>query len=193
MTVSSYFSREWNTQYAIICSQGIFFLKGAGQELRMAIEDSWAGSFNNINWNTSNCCDVSFERPFITSHPRARSYASRERKLWWKKFKIKRFPSGCDEIWDSRSIEGKDKLSTDPLTAILASLDHLYGIYGASSWNGRLQSPNLPIFLTVGYNLISQTSIKRLPNGSRGEETVNNKTQTQGKSFLYLFLSKIGM
>ena len=113
------------------------------------------GSFNNRNWNTSNCCDVSFERPFITSHPRARSYASRERKLWWKKFKIKRFASDCDEIWDSRSIEGKEKLSTDPLTAILASLDHLYGIYGASSWNGRLQSPNLLIFLTVGYNLIS--------------------------------------
>ena len=30
-------------------------------------------------------------------------------------------------------------------------------------------------------------SIKRLPNGSRGEETVNNKTQTQGKSLLFLF------
>ena len=39
-----------------------------------------------------------------------------------------------------RSIEGKDKLSTDPLTAILASLDYIYGIYGASSCNGRLQN-----------------------------------------------------
>ena len=77
----------------------------------------------------------------ITSRPRARSYASQERKLWWKKFKIKRFASGCDEIWDSRSVKGKDKLSTDPLTAILASLDHFFGIYGASSWNGQLQSP----------------------------------------------------
>ena len=98
----------------------------------------------------ANCrCDVSFERPLITSRPRARSYASRERKLWWKKFKIKRFASGCDEIWDSRSIEGKDKLSTDPLTAIMASLDHFYGIYGASSWNGRLQSPQPSHFFTV--------------------------------------------
>ena len=33
--------------------------------------------------------------------------------------------------------------------------------------------------------------IKWLPNGSRGEETVYNKTQTQCKSFLFLFLSKI--
>ena len=31
------------------------------------------------------------------------------------------------------------------------------------------------------------------PNGSRGEETVHNKTQSQGKSFLFLFLSKIGI
>ena len=37
------------------------------------------------------------------------------------------------------------------------------------------------------------TKIKRLPNGSRDEETVNNKTQTQGKSFIFLFLSKIGI
>ena len=61
-------------------------------------------------------CDVSFERPLITSRPSARSYASRERKLWWKTFKIKRFASGFGKIWDSRSTEGKDKLSTDPLT-----------------------------------------------------------------------------
>ena len=64
----------------------------------------------------ANCrCDVSFERPLITSRPRAWSYLAWERKLWWKKFKIKRFPSGCDKIWDSRSIEGKDSLATDPL------------------------------------------------------------------------------
>ena len=62
----------------------------------------------------ANChCDVSFDRPSITSRPRTRSYTSRERKLWFKKFKIKCFASGCDEIWDSRSIEGKDKLSTN--------------------------------------------------------------------------------
>ena len=40
-----------------------------------------------------------------------------------------------------RSIEGKDKLATDPLTVILASLDQFYRIYGALSSNGRLQSP----------------------------------------------------
>ena len=103
-------------------------------------------------WTEGNYrCDVSFERPLITSRPRAWSYASRERKLWWKKFKIKRFVSGCDEIWDSRNMEGNDKLSTDPLTAILASLDHFYGIYWASSWNGRLQSPHaaFPFFLLL--------------------------------------------
>ena len=33
------------------------------------------------------------------------------RKNWWKKFKIKRFASGCDDTWDFRSIERKDKLS----------------------------------------------------------------------------------
>ena len=87
------------------------------------------------------CCDVSFKRPLITSRPRARSYVSRKRKLRWKKFKMKRFESCFDKIWDFRSIEGKDKLSTDPLTAILANLDHFYGIYGALCWNGRLQSP----------------------------------------------------
>ena len=30
-------------------------------------------------------------------------------------------------------------------------------------------------------------------NGYSGEETVNNKTQTQGKSFLFLVLSKNGV
>ena len=32
----------------------------------------------------------------------------------------------------------------------------------------------------------------RVPS-SRGEETVNTKTQTQGKSFLFLFLSENGI
>ena len=52
-----------------------------------------------------------------------RWHASRERnyeKLWWTKFKIKRFASGCDGTWDFRNIEGKDKLSADRLKAILA-------------------------------------------------------------------------
>ena len=30
-------------------------------------------------------------------------------------------------------------------------------------------------------------------NGSRGKETVTNKTKTQGKSFLFLVLSKKGI
>ena len=39
-----------------------------------------------------------------------------------------------------------------------------------------------------------ETSIKRLPNGSSsGEESVNNKTQIRGKSFLFLILSKNGI
>ena len=46
------------------------------------------------------------------------SHREKETKLWWKKFKIKRLVSCCDETWDFRSIEGKDKLSADPLTAI---------------------------------------------------------------------------
>ena len=36
--------------------------------------------------------------------------------------------------------ETQEALSTDPLTTILASLDHYYGIYGALSWDGWLQS-----------------------------------------------------
>ena len=58
---------------------------------------------------------------------------------------------------------------------------------------GRLESPQPSHFFTVQYKSKSYTSIKRLPNGSRGEETVNNKTQTQGKSFLFLFVYKIGI
>ena len=53
--------------------------------------------------------------------------------------------------------------------------------------------PSLPIFLTVSTTQNLKRRIKRFPNGSRDEETVNNKTQTQGKSFLFLFLSKIGI
>ena len=39
-----------------------------------------------------------------------------------------------------------------PLTAILASLDHFYWIYGASSWDGRLQSPQPSNFSYCQYN-----------------------------------------
>ena len=96
-------------------------------------------------------CDVSFERPLITSRPRTRYTHPEKENSDGKSLKIKRFASCCDEIWDSSSIEGNDKLSTDPLTAILASLDHFYGIYWASSWNGRLQSPHaaFPFFLLL--------------------------------------------
>ena len=137
--------------------------------------------------------------------------------------------SGFGEIWDSRSIKGKDKLSTDPLTilknqhfqiplrsgshghvstssyellsalckqitiykifftAILASLDPFYKIYGASNWNGRLRAPAFPFFL-----LLVQLKILNVDKtASRGEETAKkSKTKTQGESFLFLFLSK---
>ena len=35
------------------------------------------------------------------------------------------------------------------LTAMLASLDHFYEIYGASCWNGRLQNLQFHIYLIV--------------------------------------------
>ena len=38
---------------------------------------------------------------------------------------------------------------------------------------------------------VDKTASKRLPNGSRDEETVKINNKTQGKSFLILFLSKI--
>ena len=46
------------------------------------------------------------------------THREKETKLWWKKLKSERFVSCWDETWDFRSIEGKDKLSADPLTAI---------------------------------------------------------------------------
>ena len=39
-------------------------------------------------------------------------------------------------------------------------------------------------------NSLIFTSIKRLPNGSGSEETVKNKTKTQGESFLFYFCQK---
>ena len=55
---------------------------------------------------------LSLSDRWLRTGPVVRSYASRERnyeKLWWTKFKIKRFASGCDGTWDFRNIEGKDK------------------------------------------------------------------------------------
>ena len=49
---------------------------------------------------------------------------------------------------------------------------------------------SLPIF-RLKYNSKSLTSIKRPSNGSRSKETVNTKTKTQGRSFLFLLLSKM--
>ena len=46
--------------------------------------------------------------------------------------------------------------------------------------------PSLPIFLILG----TTQNLKRLPNGSRSKETVNNKTKMQSELFLYLFFSK---
>ena len=65
-------------------------------------------------------CDVSFERSLTTygSSDPVISIARKKLNSDGKKFKIKRFVSCCDETWDFRSIEGKDKLSADPLTAI---------------------------------------------------------------------------
>ena len=58
------------------------------------------------------------------SRPSTQSYASRAwKKSLGKKFKIKRFASSFGEIWDSRSIEGKEKLSTDSLTVILSTVN----------------------------------------------------------------------
>ena len=65
-------------------------------------------------------CDVSFERSLTTygSSDPVISIARKKLNSDGKKIKIKRFVSCCDEAWDFRSIEGKDKLSADPLTAI---------------------------------------------------------------------------
>ena len=65
-------------------------------------------------------CDVSFERSLTTygSSDPVISIARKKLNSDGKKIKIKRFVSCCDETWDFRSIEGKDKLSADPLTAI---------------------------------------------------------------------------
>ena len=74
------------------------------------------------------------------SRPRTRSYASEERKLWCKKFKIKHFASGCDEIWDSRSLEGKDKDDFGPFLWDLWSFE--------LEWSAS-ESPAFPFFLLL--------------------------------------------
>ena len=94
-------------------------------------------------------CAVRCERPLITSCPIARRETDtlRERKLWWKKFKIKRFASGFGKIWDSRSIEWKEKLSTDPLTAVLLSLTIFMGFMEFRAGTVGFRLPSRPSFL----------------------------------------------
>ena len=77
------------------------------------------------------------------------------------------------------------------------SFDGNFGGFGpllSDLWSFQLEqsaseSPAFPFFLL----LVQLKILKRLLNGSRGEETVNNKTQTQGLSFLFLFLSTKGI
>ena len=77
------------------------------------------------------------------------------------------------------------------LKAILATLDHfLWDLYmELRVGTVGFRVPSLPIFLIVG----TTQNLKRLPNGSRSKETVNNKTKMQSESFLYLFFSKNGI
>ena len=63
----------------------------------------------------------------------------------------------------------------------------LYDLWSFELEQSASESPAFPFFLL----LVQLKILKWLLNGSRGEETVNNKTQTQGKSFL--FLSKKGI
>ena len=54
------------------------------------------------------------------------------------------------------------------------------------------------LFFTVSwpleqYNSKSKTSIKRLPNGSGGQETVKTKQKHKASHFVLLFLSKNGI
>ena len=78
------------------------------------------------------------------------------------------------------------------------SFDGNFGEFGPFLWDlwsfeleqSASESPcSLPIFLTVS----TTQNLQRRLDGSRGKETLNDKTQTQGKSFLFLFLSKIGI
>ena len=54
---------------------------------------------------------------------------------------------------------------------------------------------NLPLLLIASTTVLKVLNVdhdETLPNGSRNKETLNNKPKTQGESFLFLFLSKMG-
>ena len=53
---------------------------------------------------------------------------------------------------------------------------------------------SLPLLLSVSTTALKVLNVdKTLPNDSRNNKTLNNKTKTQGESFLFLFLSKNGI
>ena len=64
------------------------------------------------------------------------------------------------------------------------------GFMGVRTGTVLFRLGSLPIFI-LKYNSKSLTLIKRPSNGSRSKETVNTKTKTQGRSFLFLLLSKM--
>ena len=45
----------------------------------------------------------------------------------------------------------------------------------------------------VSTTVLKVLNVEMLSNGLRSKETLNNKTKTQGESFLFLFLSKNGI
>ena len=57
------------------------------------------------------------------------THSEKENSDSHEKFKIKRFASGCDEMQDSRSIEGKDKLIID------RSSEGNFGEFGPLLWD----------------------------------------------------------
>ena len=52
---------------------------------------------------------------------------------------------------------------------------------------------SLPLLLIVSTTVLKVLNVETLPNGFRSKETLNNKTETQGESFLFLFMSKNGI
>ena len=70
-----------------------------------------------------------------------------------KKFKIKPFASGCDETCASQkhTVERNEKLSGDPLTAILASYirSFLWDLWSFELERSASDSPSIPYFFNV--------------------------------------------
>ena len=142
-------------------------------------------------WTEANYgCDVSFERTLITSRPRARSYHPEKENSDGKSLKLSA----------SLAVVMKSELQKHrrERQIIDRSFDGNFGEFGPFLWDlwsfelerSASESPcSLPIFLAVS----TTQNLQRRLNGSRGKETVSDKTQTQGKSFLFLFLSKIGI